>query len=353
MPDAVPLQDVTPATSPHKNADQKLVDSNGRTFDFGKNTVSHVASANPFLAVLGIAQVGCLILFGLFCDYEDPPDDAATAAAEFVYYNNVAIMMLVGFGFLMAFLKNYGLGSIGMTFLLTVIILQWTILLEGFWEGVYNNGKFHIIKIGMFDLISGHFAAATILISFGCLIGKISPVQMCLLGLLELLFYTFNFGITLKWLGVVDIGGSIAVHMFGAFFGLAAALVWGHTPTKEEESDESSTATSDTFSLIGTVFLWIFWPSFNGAPAAHGTAQQMRVTINTVLSLAACCTATFFSSRFLSKSHKFGPPDIQNATLAGGVAVGAAANMIVIYFINTYATLIQTYLKLLIYSIQY
>ena len=32
--------------------------------------------------------------------------------------------------------------------------------------------------------------------------------------------------------------------------------------------------------MVGTVFLWMFWPSFNGAAAATGEAQH-RAILNT------------------------------------------------------------------------
>jgi hypothetical protein len=40
---------------------------------------------------------------------------------------------------------------------------------------------------------------------------------------------------------------------------------------------------SDLFSLLGTLILWIYWPSFNGA-MAQGPARQ-RATLNTYISL--------------------------------------------------------------------
>jgi len=39
-------------------------------------------------------------------------------------YIGVTIMMLVGFGYLMAFLKCYGLGAVGFTFVITCLALQ-------------------------------------------------------------------------------------------------------------------------------------------------------------------------------------------------------------------------------------
>ena len=53
--------------------------------------------------------------------------------------------------------------------------------------------------------------------------------------------------------------------MFGAYFGLAVAKMLNHRDLENE--NESSTYNSDLFSMIGTIFLWIYWPSFNSAVA--------------------------------------------------------------------------------------
>jgi ammonium transporter Rh len=79
--------------------------------------------------------------------------------------------------------------------------------------------------------------------------------------------------------------------------------------------------------MVGTVFLWCFWPSFNGVLAA-GDAQH-RVVINTVIALCGSCAASFVVSGLLRKGNRFSAVDIQNATLAGGVAVGSSADLVI------------------------
>ena len=43
---------------------------------------------------------------------------------------------------------------------------------------------------------------------------------------------------------------------------------------------------------LGTIFLWIFWPSFNSAPTALGDGQH-RTALNTYYSLTASTLSTF------------------------------------------------------------
>lgn len=57
------------------------------------------------------------------------------------------------------------------------------------------------------------------------------------------------------------------------------------------------------FHFTGTVFLWIYWPSFNGG-GVDGD-EQHRAFLNTYLSLAACTVVTFVVSAIVDGKGKF------------------------------------------------
>merc|ERR1712137_164701 len=87
-----------------------------------------------------------------------------------------------------------------------------------------------------------------------------------------------------------------------------------------------SSYSSDLFSLIGTVFLWLFWPSFVAGAVPSG-AGQTTALINTVLALLASTMTTFGLTPLLDNGM-LNTAAVQNATLAGGVSIGATANMV-------------------------
>lgn len=70
---------------------------------------------------------------------------------------------------------------------------------------------------------------------------------------------------------------------------------------KFSEKDEKSNYHSDMFAMIGTIFLWMFWPSFNGALAAGD--QQHRVIINTVHVLDGGLLCMDAHSSLVHKAH--------------------------------------------------
>ena len=281
------------------------------------------------LIILGLQ---CLLFVGyhLFTDYSNEASGIIEGVSNdinqyYPFFQDVHVMIFIGFGYLMTFLKEYSFTSVGYTFLIGAFIIQYSILINGLIHNIMNNHHEKIL-LNIKSLITGDFAAGSVLISFGALLGKVSLNQLFFISILEIIFYSLNESIGVIHYQAVDMGGSMYVHTFGAYFGLAVSYVitdWQKLYNEREK--EKSTKVSDTFAMIGTIFLWLFWPSFNGA-LAIGNSQH-RVIINTILSLTSSCMSAFAMSKFFRK--KFNMVDIQNATLAGGVAVGSSADLVI------------------------
>ncbi|XP_029037489.2 ammonium transporter Rh type A isoform X6 [Osmia bicornis bicornis] len=239
----------------------------------------------------------------------------------YTLYQDVHVMIWIGFGFLMTFLRRYGQSAVGLTFLLGAILVQVAMICQGVVHLEKNNKAY----LSLQSLLSADIAVATPLISMGALLGKTTYIQLVFMGILELIMFTVNKYVGEHLLMAVDAGDSMFVHAFGAYFGMAVSFVFGMKDKPKEHHLEGPSYNSDIFAMIGTVFLWLFWPSFNSA-TLEGDDQQ-RAIINTLLSICSSCVIAFATSALVSKDSKFNMVHIQNSTLAGGVAVGTAAGM--------------------------
>ncbi|XP_032537402.1 ammonium transporter Rh type A [Chiroxiphia lanceolata] len=263
-----------------------------------------------------LLEVITIVLFGIFVEYKIGSDFDAL----YPHFQDVHVMIFVGFGFLMTFLKKYGFSSVGINMLIAAFGLQWGTLMQGFWH--MHGGK---IQIDVRSMINADFSTATALISFGAVLGKTTPIQMLILTILEITIFACNEHLVAEVLQATDVGASMTIHAFGAYFGLAVTLVLYRPGLKNKHENDESTYHSDMFAMIGTLFLWLFWPSFNSAIASGG--DMTTAIINTYYSLAASTIVTFALSSLVDKRGKFSMVLIQNATLAGGVAVGTCADL--------------------------
>jgi len=267
-------------------------------------------------------------------EFKTSNEEGADHYSGYPMFQDVHVMIFIGFGFLMTFLKKYGLSAMSLNMLIAVICLQWATLIYGFFHLHTHNEltgeEYAIPRIYLNQVESmlySDFAAAAVLISFGVIIGTTSPLQLMVMALIEIVLFFINEVIGRKYLKAIDAGDTIFVHTFGAYFGLGVSRIL-YTKSTLDHKNEGSDYTHDHFSMIGTIFLWMFWPSFNSATAVVGDAQH-RGILNTYFSLCACVLTAFALSAAMNKHKKFVMEHIQNATLAGGVAIGAVADLMV------------------------
>jgi ammonium transporter Rh len=243
-----------------------------------------------------------------------------SSVLEVQQYNraiHIMAMLLIGFGFLMVFVKKYGRSALTATFLLVSVSLPMYLAIKGI--GIFE-GKEEIEQF-----ILAEFGAAGLLIAAGALLGRIKMYQYMILGLLFIPFYIFNEMIVVddyfNFVGTIaDTGGSIVIHAFGAIFGISAAVAL--TTKGHRETPILSDTTSDRYSLLGSMVLWVFWPSFCAALVPFEAIPA--TVVNVVIALCGSTIATYIAS--VSIRGKINAADIANAALAGGVAIGATCD---------------------------
>ena len=150
-------------------------------------------------------------------------------------FQDVHVMIFVGFGFLMTFLKKYGYSSVGLNFVVSALVIQWSILSNSFWHQLLGMKSWHKVELVIETLITADFAAGAVLITFGAVLGKVTPAQLMIIALIEVSVYGINESIGAGKFGAVDMGGSIFVHTFGAYFGLAVSLGLGLGFTRTDD----------------------------------------------------------------------------------------------------------------------
>ncbi len=111
-----------------------------------------------------------------------------SSVADEQQYNKVIhimAMLLLGFGFLMVFVRKYGRSALTATFILVSTAIPLYFVLHN--AGIIGEGSPEIKS-----MILAEFAAASLLITAGAVLGRLKMPQYILLGLLFVPFYMIN-----------------------------------------------------------------------------------------------------------------------------------------------------------------
>ncbi|XP_043573580.1 rh blood group, D antigen [Chiloscyllium plagiosum] len=260
-----------------------------------------------------------IVLFVLYLDY--PESCSKKYTATYAVFQDVNTMVFLGFGFMTTFLKRYARSGIAFTMLLAAFALQWATILES----LFFDSKNSKIRINMTSILHADLSAVSALVSMGAILGNTSPIQLLLMAILEVTCFTTNKWLLMYLFQIDRKTSAMHLHLFGAMFGLTASQILYRPGLRKGHEKEGSLRISNLFSMIGTCFLWMFWPSFN---AALLDVNREKAVFNTYYALAACTVATFAISSQIHNEGKMDMSHIRNATLAGGVAVGLSAPLI-------------------------
>lgn len=90
---------------------------------------------------------------------------------------------------------------------------------------------------------------------------------------IESFIFSLNAVLLFEYFKILDIGGAMTIHTFGAFFGLTATYFFEPRIAKQDKRGLcKNNYQSNLVAFVGSIFLFIYWPSFN-AVLASGMAR--------------------------------------------------------------------------------
>ncbi|TRY98337.1 hypothetical protein DNTS_025959 [Danionella cerebrum] len=216
----------------------------------------------PLLVFL--LQTVFILLFFFFLRIErqevnDKESESNIFIHSYADFQDVHVMIYVGFGFLASFLVRFGFSGSGFTLLLAAIAVQWSILMNGFLlPQRHHTGQ---IRISIKSVIEA----------------EADPLYSIML-----------------------------LHIFGSLFGVMVSWVLHREGIKPQHEKEKTDRRTGLFAMFGTLFLWMFWPSFNSALLYHRWERSLKLSVvyGTFLSLAVSVVTAMSVSMLTSSKGK-------------------------------------------------
>jgi len=136
----------------------------------------------------------------------------------------------------------------------------------------------------------------------------------------EIIAYGVNQYVLLYQLNIPAYDNHLFVFAFGGFYGLGLLAFFNKKFSVEYEKRKVPTTTTNLSALIGALFIFAFFPSFNAA--LNPQVLQNQVIVNTYLSIAAAAFASYSFSVILNNG-RFDATEVRNGAIAGGIAMSS------------------------------
>ncbi|XP_010343729.1 RH-like protein isoform X2 [Saimiri boliviensis] len=268
-------------------------------------------------------EAALILVFFFFTYYDTSLEDQKVLMEFYQVCQDLTVMAALGLGFLTSSLRRHSWSSVAFNLFILALGVQWAILLDGFLSQ-FPPGKL-VIKLSSIRLAT--MSAMSVLISAGAVLGKVNLVQLVVMVLVELTAFVTMRMVSRNVFSTEDHTNMMCIHVFAAYFGLTVAWCLPK-PLPEGTEEKERTATSPSLSaMLGTLFLWMFWPSFNSA-LLRNPLERRDAVFNTYYALAVSAVTSISLSSLAHPRGKINMTYLHNAVLAGGVAVGASCHLI-------------------------
>ncbi|XP_045401904.1 blood group Rh(CE) polypeptide isoform X3 [Lemur catta] len=270
-----------------------------------------------------VLEATFILIFFFYTSYDASRKDQKTLVETYRAFQDVTVMAALGMGFLASSLWRYNWSSVAFSLFLLVLGVQWALLLHGFLED-FSTGK---VVITLLSIQLATMSAMSVLISLGAILGKANLLQLAVMVPLEVTAFSTMRMVNRRFLNIDDHSNMMHIYMFAAYFGLTVAYCLSRgLSSGTQEKDRTATSPS-LFAMLGTLFLWTFWPSFNCA-LLNDPNERKNAVFNTYYALAVSTVTATSVSAWAHPQGKINMTHIHNAVLAGGVAVGSSCHLI-------------------------
>lgn len=331
-PNAIPGYQINNNDNNYSISHQRAINQNSIISQIGQNTPIYWM----FYLIFGIIQIVIIILLAFYYKWDEAnspkiiDDDNAKNEIQRSYklFQEINIIIYLGFGFLRSFLKHHSWTSIALTFIGGILSFEFGLFSLICWGGIFRKSWYD----GIFNfnyLLDSNYCSAAIIISLGAVLGKLSFNQYFFMIFFETIFSTFNYVLLRQELRIIDIGGSLTIHLFGSIFGGIFSLISFYSKNERKKirnSNFGSNYKSNVFSLFGTLILISYWPSFNTS-LIDNNQYKFKGMINTYLSILGSIVGTFCISP-ICNSGEIIIKDILNSSISGGIIVAGSCHLI-------------------------
>ncbi|XP_014710514.2 blood group Rh(CE) polypeptide isoform X2 [Equus asinus] len=270
-----------------------------------------------------VLEVLFIVLFVFYTSYDTSLGNQRKFLETYGVFQDVIIMAALGLGFLTSSLRRHCWSSVAFNLFMLAFGVQWAVLLNGFLEQPSSGG----IVINLYSIQLATMSAMSVLISAGSILGRVNLVQLVVMALMEVTAFVILRTFGKKFLYMDDHISLTYSHVFAAYFGQMVDWCLSK-PLLEEAKEKVQMATGPgLFAMLGTLCLWIFWPSFNSA-LLDVTDERKNALFNTHYALAVSAVTAISVSALSNPGGKINLIHIHNAVLAGGVAVGPSCHLI-------------------------
>ena len=261
-----------------------------------------------------------------------------TGSNNDIYFNygqlrDMSIIAFIGYGLLHSILKKNAWTSISVNTLIVAISVQYSLFFNFVWKKGFKE-KWNDEFLDFLYINKAIFISCAVVITYGCVLGKLSIIQNLIMAVLETILATMNFQLCQEKLETIDTGGALYIHTFGAVFALSISVVlFCSSKSKSEisyyESEEYPynypSYFSSITSFLGILFLFVYFPSFNSV-LSEEMHNINRAKINTYFSLFGAVMGSIVTSGLLNQGRIL-LEQLLYGTLSGGIIISGCCSV--------------------------